>query len=43
LWFCFLAENIDSGENIGIFRSAGALARAISPFITSTGLLIYYN
>lgn len=28
---------MDSGENIGIFRSAGALARAIAPFITCTG------
>ncbi|XP_066916564.1 major facilitator superfamily domain-containing protein 10-like [Clytia hemisphaerica] len=30
------SENINSGENIGIFRSAGALARAIAPFVTCT-------
>ena len=38
--YLFSAENTESGENIGIFRSAGALARAIAPFFTCTGFFI---
>lgn len=37
IWVFFLADDSDTGESVGILRSAGAFARAIAPALTCSG------
>ena len=40
---CIIGTEKESGENIGKFRSAGALARAISPALTCAGKCNFFR